>query len=201
MVPERRAQARLSCFLSHECVMKFVAVMVVSLLGVAGSVSAQTVPPDVQFMRDMIPHHQQAIEMSRLAQTRARRNDIKLLAERISVSQVSEIQLMQDWLKARGDTVQNRHEHMAHTGGDHLMPGMLSSEEMARLAAARGPDFDRLFLQYMIRHHEGALTMVEDLFAKQNSVQNPLLFQVANNIDADQRAEIARMKALLSKLK
>ena len=119
----------------------------------------------------------------------------------IDVSQVSEIQLMQDWLKGRGDTVQSGHEHMAHTGAEHLMPGMLSPEEMARLAAARGPAFDRLFLQYMIRHHEGALTMVEDLFAKQSSVQNPLLFQVANNIDADQRAEIARMKALLSKLK
>ncbi|HEU4565954.1 MAG TPA: DUF305 domain-containing protein [Gemmatimonadaceae bacterium] len=179
---------------------------------------------DVRFVQGMIAHHGQALEMTALVPGRASRPELRLLAERIDVSQRDEIALMRRWLEQRGEEVPDvpalrsgqaaAHEahdsthqamradspHAAHeamAGHHELMPGMLTPEEMARLAAAAGAGFDRLFLEDMIHHHEGALAMVAQLLATPGAAQEPELFRFASDVDADQRAEIARMRALL----
>jgi len=155
-------------------------------------------PADVAFMQGMIGHHQQAIEMAALLPSRTSREDMKLLAKRIEVSQIDEIQMMQEWLKARGQTLPDPHAHHQH--GATLMPGMLTQEEMARLEAAKGVEFDRLFLEGMIKHHGGALTMVRDLFASPGAGQDGDIFAFASDVEADQQMEIDRMGALLREL-
>jgi uncharacterized protein (DUF305 family) len=152
---------------------------------------------DVQFMQGMIGHHAQAVEMTELLATRTQSDEMRKIAERIAVSQNDEIRMMQEWLKRRGQPLPDPH---AHHGG-HLMPGMLTAEEMARLSDARGAAFDRLFLEFMIKHHEGALVMVQQLFATPGAGQEPEMFAFANDVDADQRAEIDRMHMMLDKLK
>jgi uncharacterized protein (DUF305 family) len=150
---------------------------------------------DVRFLQMMIPHHAQAMEMTALVPSRSTRQDVRATAQRIEVSQQDEIAAMQAWLRARGHTAQ-----AGHAPGDHHahMAGMLTPQEMARLRAATGAEFDRLFLEYMIRHHEGALVMVAELFATQGAGQDPELFQIASEVDSDQRMEIARMGAMLN---
>ena len=106
--------------------------------------------------------------------------------------------MMQRWLTRRGEPLPDPHAHHMH--GAALMPGMLTAEEMARLAAAKGAAFDRLFLEGMIQHHEGALTMVKDLFATPGAGQEPEIFAFASDVEADQRMEIARMGAMLKEL-
>ena len=150
---------------------------------------------DVKFMQGMIGHHQQAVEMVELLKTRTIREDMKLLGRRIEDSQADEIKMMQHWLQARGQEVPG--PHAMHMHGATLMPGMLTPEEMERLAAARGAEFDRLFLEGMIKHHGGALTMVEELFATPGAGQESEMFAFASDIDADQRMEIDRMRAML----
>ncbi|HEX8359957.1 MAG TPA: DUF305 domain-containing protein [Longimicrobium sp.] len=151
--------------------------------------------PDVKFMQHMIAHHAQALEMTRLVPERTTRQDIRLISERIEVSQRDEIGMMQRWLRARGQEVPEAGH--AHGGTGHAgMPGMATPAEMARLAAARGDEFDRLFLQYMIRHHEGALVMVAELFASPGAGQEGEIFGLASEVEADQRSEIARMRTL-----
>ena len=154
---------------------------------------------DVRFMRDMIAHHQQALEMTALLPARTGRPDLRLLAERIDVSQQDEMALMRRWLQARGEEAQAAGAHAGHgAGGGHArMPGMATPEELARLAAARGAEFDRLFLELMIRHHEGALEMVAQLFSAPGAGQEPEIFRFATDVDADQRGEIERMRRLL----
>lgn len=152
---------------------------------------------DVRFMQGMIAHHGQALAMTALVPGRAGRTDLPLLAERIEVSQKDEIEKMQRWLRDRGEQVPAPAEHHHHDVGQPLMPGMLTAEEMARLAAATGPMFDRLFLESMIRHHEGALVMVADLFASGGG-QESEIYQFASDVDGDQRAEIDRMRRLLN---
>jgi uncharacterized protein (DUF305 family) len=149
---------------------------------------------DVAFMQGMIGHHAQAVEMVGLIQTRTTREDMRLLGLRIEVSQSDEIHMMERWLQAHGQPLPDPHAH--HMPG-MLMPGMLTPEEMAQLSAARGPAFDRLFLQGMIKHHEGALTMVRALFATAGAAQDPDIFAFASDVDADQRMEIDRMRTLL----
>jgi uncharacterized protein (DUF305 family) len=156
-------------------------------------------PTDVRFMQGMIGHHAQAIEMTELLRTRSQRDDMRLLARRIEISQADEIGLMRGWLQRRGQEVPSEHAH--HMPGATLMPGMLSPEEMDRLAAATGDQFDRLFLEGMIKHHDGALIMVSDLFASAGAGQEPEIFAFASDVDADQRIEIDRMSAMLSELK
>lgn len=152
---------------------------------------------DVQFMQGMIPHHAQALEMAALVEGRTDRQEIKLLAHRIALSQRDEIALMQRWLAARNEPPGDEHAHHAH--GDHAyMPGMLTSTDMERLGAARETAFDRLFIEYMIRHHEGALTMVRDLFKAPDGGQEPELYQFAAHVEADQQMEIERMRRLLA---
>ena len=153
---------------------------------------------DVRFMQGMIGHHAQALEMVALLQTRTNREDMRLLARRIALSQEDEIMLMQSWLQRRGAQVPDAHAH--HAAGATLMPGMLTPEEMGRLEAATGKEFDRLFLELMVRHHEGALVMVSELFSSPGAAQESDIFAFATDVDADQRIEIARMGAMLREL-
>jgi uncharacterized protein (DUF305 family) len=150
---------------------------------------------DVAFMQGMIGHHAQAIEMTDLARTHAGSEALHRIAERIAISQADEIKMMQEWLTHRGQPLPDPHAHHAH--GAALMPGMLTAEEMARLAAAKGADFDHLFLEWMIKHHEGALTMVQQLFAQPGAGQESDVFAFASDVDADQRMEIDRMRQVL----
>jgi uncharacterized protein (DUF305 family) len=153
---------------------------------------------DVHFMQGMIAHHQQAIEMTDLLATRTASEDMQKLGLRISVSQADEIKMMQHWLEARGQTVPGPHAH--HMAGG-MMPGMLSSDEIARLADAKGAEFDRLFLEGMIKHHGGALTMVQELFKTPGAGQESEVFAFASDVEADQRMEIDRMTGMLRELK
>jgi uncharacterized protein (DUF305 family) len=150
---------------------------------------------DVQFMQGMIGHHAQAIEMSALLMSRTDRDDMRMLGRRIDVSQADEIRMMQRWLQVRGQPAPDEHAH--HAPGAPLMPGMLTPDQMSRLAGAKGRDFDRLFLEYMIKHHAGALTMVETLFSTAGAGQDSEIFAFASDVDADQRAEIDRMAIML----
>ena len=153
---------------------------------------------DIEFMRGMIGHHAQALEMTALRPTRSRLEPLRLLALRIEISQNDEIKAMQEWLVARGVAPGT---HTAHGVGAPLMPGMLTAEEMARLTRATGTAFDRLFLEFMIKHHEGALVMVEKLFSTPGAGQEPQIFAFASDVVDDQRAEIARMAAMLKELR
>jgi len=150
---------------------------------------------DVTFMQGMIGHHQQAIEMTALLATNTADPAMKLLGQRISLSQADEVSMMRRWLEVRGQAVPD--EHAMHQHGATLMPGMLTETEMERLADATGRQFDRLFLEGMIKHHGGALTMVEALFGAAGAAQDSDIFAFASDVDADQRMEIARMGAML----
>jgi uncharacterized protein (DUF305 family) len=165
----------------------------------ARSAALPHTPADTKFMQSMIGHHQQALEMAALVYQNSQREEMKLLAKRIEVSQIDEINMMKEWLSTRRETLPDAH---AHHAGDHaLMPGMLTQAEMARLALAKGAEFDRLFLQGMIKHHQGALTMVKELFATPAAGQDAEIFAFASDVDADQSMEIDRMAAMLAALK
>ena len=153
-------------------------------------------PADVRFMQGMIGHHAQALEMTGIVRSRSESDAIKMLALRIEVSQADEIKMMQGWLTARGQPLPDPHAH--HAAGATLMPGMLTPAEMSGLASARGAELDRLFLQCMIKHHEGALVMVKDLLATPGAGQEADVFAFASDVDADQRMEIDRMRAVLT---
>lgn len=165
----------------------------------ATAVATAHTEADVRFMQGMIGHHAQALEMTGLLKTRTSSGDMKKLARRIEVSQADEITMMREWLERRGAVVAGAHAH--HGQGATLMPGMLTPEEMSRLAAAKGPAFDRLFLDYMIKHHGGALEMVKALFATPGAGQQSDIYAFASDVDADQRMEIARMTSMLGELK
>jgi uncharacterized protein (DUF305 family) len=157
---------------------------------------------DVDFMAGMIPHHAQAVIMAGWAPSHGARKDVAILCERIVVEQRDEIAMMQGWLRDRGQTVPDatstRHK-MKMNGMEHemLMPGMMSDEEMAALDAARGPEFDRLFLIGMIKHHQGAIDMVDVLFKAYGAAQDETVFKFASDVYADQSIEIDRMHAML----
>jgi len=151
---------------------------------------------DVKFMQGMIGHHQQAVEMVALIPTHSIREDMRLLGHRIDLSQADEIKMMTRWLEVRGQEIPG--EHAMHMHGATLMPGMLMPEEMERLAAAKGSEFDRLFLEGMMKHHGGAITMVNELFATPGAGQEVEIFSFASDVDADQRMEIDRMGAMLN---
>jgi len=151
---------------------------------------------DVQFMQDMIPHHHQAIQMAELVSDRTNRPELLDVAGRIDASQADEIEFMQGWLRERGEDVPEPTAHDAmHT--THKMAGMASPQQMADLAAAEGTDFDRLFLQLMIAHHEGAVAMVEHLLDQRGSAYEPTLFEFTTDVTNDQTSEIERMNELL----
>ncbi len=156
-------------------------------------------PDDVQFMQDMIPHHNQAVQMAALVADRTNRQELLDVAGRIDASQEDEIAFMQQWLRDRGKTAPEPTAHHAMQTS-HKMAGMASPEQMAELAAAEGADFDRLFLELMITHHEGAVKMVEELHHQPGSAYDPVLFEFTNDVVNDQTSEIERMNALLASL-
>jgi len=156
-------------------------------------------PADVKFMSDMIPHHHQAIQMAELVAGRTNNPELIDVAGRINGSQGDEIEFMQQWLRERGERVPDPTAHHAmHTS--HTMAGMATPEQMAELAAAQGTAFDRLFLQLMITHHEGAVKMVEELLEEPGSAFDPVLFEFTSDVTNDQTAEIERMNAMLVNL-
>lgn len=209
-------------------------VVAAALLFVAAPAAAQRpTEADLRFVRDMIPHHQQALDMTALVRERTESRALRLLAERIETSQRDEIAWMRAWLADHDPEAAGAHDaHASHGSGhemsghemhggahgshgsgnqpadaaddahmDHaMMPGMLTPREMARLAAASGSLFEGLFLEGMIRHHEGAVGMVRVLFASPGAAQMPDLFRFASDVEADQAAEIARMRLLLADL-
>jgi uncharacterized protein (DUF305 family) len=157
---------------------------------------------DVDFMAGMIPHHAQAVIMAGWAPTHGARPDVAILCERIVVAQRDEIAMMQGWLRDRGlevpDATSTRHK-MKMNGMEHemLMPGMLTDEEMAALDKARGPEFDRLFLTGMIKHHQGAIDMVDVLFKAYGAAQDETVYKFASDVYADQSIEIDKMYEML----
>ncbi|MXZ73382.1 MAG: DUF305 domain-containing protein [Acidobacteria bacterium] len=153
---------------------------------------------DVRFMQGMIPHHAQALEMTALLETRTTSDAMRQMAQRIELSQEDEIEMMQEWLRERGQTVTATDAH--HAPDWMPMPGMLTPEEMDQLEAAEGVAFDRLFLELMIKHHRGALTMVENLLDQRGTAQDSQLFAFTSDVEADQSMEIDRMDAMLAQL-
>jgi uncharacterized protein (DUF305 family) len=150
---------------------------------------------DKEFFDRMIPHHFQALEMTALVTDRTSNNELRLLAERIEVSQQDEIARMQDWLTQRGLEVPQPHAN--HAGHDTLMPGMLNDEQLAQLAQARDAEFDQLFLEFMIYHHQGAIAMANQLYARGGGLE-PESDRFAREVIADQSIEVSRMQSMLA---
>ena len=144
----------------------------------------------------MIAHHSQAITMAQLAASHGAGSSVQRLAERIVNGQRDEIGTMQLWLRDRGRSA-SEGSHAAH---GHMMPGMLTEPQLSQLDAARGPEFDRLFLTFMIQHHRGAVAMVKQLFGTPGAAQDETVFKFANDVNVDQTTEIARMERMLAAL-
>jgi uncharacterized protein (DUF305 family) len=156
---------------------------------------------DVHFVSGMIGHHAQAIQMAGWAESHGASPEVRVLCGRIIVAQTDEIAFSERWLRERNEYVPPA-DPRGHImpGMDHpmLMPGMLTPEQMAQLDAARGPEFDRLFLMFMIQHHQGAITMVQQLLAAPGAAQDGPIFRFASDVNADQTTEIERMKLMLA---
>jgi uncharacterized protein (DUF305 family) len=154
---------------------------------------------DVEFMQGMIHHHAQALVMTSMVRDRAASRNLATMARRVEFAQESEIEIMEDWLTERDEEPPDAEDHRTGHGGRGLMPGMVGHEELAKLAAAEGREFDRMFLEYMIRHHQGALTMVEQLRVDDGGVE-PAIDAFARHVDSDQNIEINRMAGLLAQV-
>lgn len=165
-------------------------------------------PADVQFMQGMIMHHAQAVEMTALIESHTANKNLQSLGARISSSQSDEINFMKRWLEIRGEPISPQLPEMhgmdmsahgmSHSGNHSmLMPGMLSAKQMDALKKAQGEEFDRLFLNGMIQHHNGALIMVKDLFDTAGAGQDAELYNFATDVDSGQRAEIRIMQTML----
>jgi uncharacterized protein (DUF305 family) len=158
---------------------------------------------DVHFMTGMIAHHAQAVLMAGWAPSHGASASLRAMCERIVVGQGDEIVLMQRWLRDRhemvpdGDAAHDMMPGMEHT----LMPGMLTPQQLMQLDSARGTEFDRLFLTFMIQHHLGAITMVNELFGSKGGGEEEIVFRFASDVYADQTTEIARMNRMLDALK
>jgi uncharacterized protein (DUF305 family) len=178
-----------------------------TLLAAAGPAPAQSpaapetkdyTPADVAFMQGMIYHHTQALLMAGWAPDRAASPDVQTLCARIISGQKDEIKIMAQWLAERHEPVPHPEpEHMMHGMSDHMAPGMLTAEQLAQLERARGPEFDELFLRFMIQHHEGAVTMTDELFARGAGEENAI-YKIASGVFADQTTEIERMQRMLA---
>lgn len=158
---------------------------------------------DIHFMSGMIGHHAQALVMSRMAPSHGANPEVQRLADRIINAQTDEIRIMQTWLKDRNQPVPEATPgpmKMMMNGMQHdmMMPGMLSDEQMTQLDAARGADFDRMFIQFMIQHHKGAVSMVKELFATYGAGQDETVFKFASDVQVDQSTEINRMERMLA---
>ena len=166
----------------------------------ADSARLEVSEADVSFMTGMIHHHAQALVMSALARTNGASASIRTLTGRIINAQTDEIAVMQRWLRERGRPVPEVGPDGRMVGmGEHAMhmPGMLSAEQLDALTRARGREFDRLFLSYMIQHHNGAVDMVHELFATDGAAQDDFVFKIASDIQVDQTTEVARMQRML----
>jgi uncharacterized protein (DUF305 family) len=152
---------------------------------------------DIKFMQGMIGHHAQAVEMVQLLEQNTKNPNMKMLGLRIKMSQDDEMNMMRRWLADHGAAIPGPHSH--HEPGG-FMPGMLTSEEMAQLAAAKDKEFDRLFLRGMIKHHGGAIQMVQELFATPGAGQEGGIYAFATDVDSDQRMEIDRMGMMLKEI-
>jgi uncharacterized protein (DUF305 family) len=167
------------------------------------SARARYTEADVYFMSGMIHHHAQAVLMAGWAPTHGGSPAIRALCERIVVGQRDEIALMQRWLRDRHQTVPEgdaSHDMMPGMDSSSMMPGMLTAEQLGQLDRARGPEFDRLFLTFMIQHHQGAITMVNTLFGSQGAGEEEIVFRFASDVYADQTTEIDRMQKMLAVL-
>ena len=157
-------------------------------------------PADVKFMQDMIVHHQQAVDLAALVEGRSNNSDIVAIAGRIDASQADEIAFMREWLAERGQPAAMQHhagmDHAAH----HLMMGMATPAQVAELGTLESTAFDRLFLQLMVRHHGGAIDMVETLHDQPGTAYDPVMFEFTNDLVKEQQAEIDRMNAILAEL-
>ena len=165
----------------------------------ADSARTRYTEADVQFMTRMIGHHAQALEMAELAPGRTQNPQILTLSARIINAQADEIRTMQQWLRDRNQPVPEPDHALGH--GPVAMPGMLTPEQMQSLAAASGEDFDLLLLTFMIQHHAGAVTMVEELFRTDGAAQDEEVFKFASDAQVDQRTEIERMEQMLAQLR
>jgi uncharacterized protein (DUF305 family) len=168
----------------------------------ADSVRHPYTQADVNFMTGMIAHHAQAIVMSKWAPTHGASPSVQTLASRIINAQTDEIAIMQNWLRDRQQPVPAATAtgmKMMMNGQEQvmLMPGMLTEAQMKQLDDARGPDFDRLFLTFMIQHHQGAVTMVHNLVESTGAGQDEIVFKFAGDVEVDQTTEIARMQRML----
>jgi uncharacterized protein (DUF305 family) len=157
---------------------------------------------DVAFMTGMIHHHAQAVLMASWAPTHGASPSLQALCERILVGQRDEIATMQSWLRDAGEPVPDADATHTMHGMQHgpMMPGMLTAEQLQELDRARGAEFDRLFLTYMIRHHEGAIVMVNELFKSPGAAQDEDIFKFASDVNVDQMTEIERMTQMLAAL-
>src|SRR5712664_3483439 len=187
--------------------MRIVFVLALASAAGASTTAAQKrnyTPADVHFVAGMIGHHAQAIQMAGWAPSHDASASLRVLCERIVVAQNDEIAFAQRWLREHGEYVPpaDPRGHIMQ-GMDHplLMPGMLTAEQMAQLDSARGPAFDRLFLTFMIQHHQGAITMVGQLLAVPAAAQDGPIFRFASDVNVDQTTEINRMKLMLDNLK
>ena len=157
-------------------------------------------PADVKFMQDMIVHHQQAVDLAALVEGRSNNSDIVAIAGRIDASQADEIAFMREWLAERGQpAAMQNHAGMDHAA-HHLMMGMATPAQMAELGTLESTAFDRLFLQLMVRHHGGAIDMVETLHDQPGTAYDPVMFEFTNDLVKEQQAEIDRMNAILAEL-
>src|SRR5438093_2721931 len=188
--------------------MRSIAFVLALTASAAGASTAQTAknytPADVHFLAGMIGHHAQAIQMAKWAPSHGASPAVRVLCERIVVAQTDEIAFAQRWLREHGEYVppaDPRGHIMQGMDQPMLMPGMLTPAQMAQLDAARGPEFDRLFLTFMIQHHQGAITMVEQLLAVPGAAQDGPIFRFASDVNADQTTEINRMTLMLNDLK
>ena len=189
-------------------------VVILVALAIAGETAAQSSPApaarrvaytaaDVAFMSGMIAHHAQAVQIAGWAPSHGANAAIRALCERIVVAQQDEIALAQNWLRDRQELAPPA-DPRGHVmpGMDHpmLMPGMLTPQQMAQLDGSRGAEFDRLFLELMIQHHEGAITMVNQLLGSAGAAQDGVVFRFAADVYADQTTEIQRMQLMLDEL-
>ena len=167
----------------------------------ADSISHPYTQADVDFMSHMIGHHAQALVMAGWAPSHGASSSVRVLAGRIINGQQDEIATMQRWLKDRGKPVPDAQPMaMAIPMHQMLMPGMLTPPQMQQLDQARGPEFDRLFLTFMIQHHKGAVLMVKDLFGTPAAARDETVFKFANDVNVDQTTEVARMEQMLAAL-
>jgi len=163
----------------------------------ADSAALRFTEADVRFVTDMIGHHAQALEMAGLVPDRSENGTLEVLAARIVNAQEDEIEIMRGWLSDRGRPLPD----LTLPGAAHAhLPGMVTPEQLGSLAAARGEEFDRLFLSYMVQHHQGAVDMVHGLFATDGAAQGESTFRLASDIQVDQITEISRMQQMLARL-